>query len=120
MVYRSSYSAELFRRILKLSYNYTIMDFITLSGIFIAVSTIITSTSLGIRWLVKHYFDEIKAELKPNSGSSLKDQVSRLEKEMLKAQQEREKTNQKIDHMYDLFIEYISSGKTPKPRNSKK
>jgi hypothetical protein len=96
------------------------MDFITLSGIFIAVSTIITSTSLGIRWLVKHYFDEIKAELKPNSGSSLKDQVSRLEKEMLKAQQEREKTNAKIDHMYDLFVDYVSSGKSPKPRNSKK
>jgi len=96
------------------------MDFITLSGIFIAVSTIITSTSLGIRWLVKHYFDEIKSELKPNSGSSLKDQVSRLEKEMMKAQSDREKTDKKIDHMYDLFLEYVASGKTPKTRSTKK
>lgn len=31
----------------------------------------------GIRWLVKHYLNE----LRPNGGSSLKDSVDRLEKD---------------------------------------
>jgi hypothetical protein len=43
----------------------------------------------GIRWLVKHYLNE----LKPNSGSSLKDSVMRLE--------------EKTDKMFDLLIEHI-------------
>lgn len=101
------------------------MDLATWVGIIVGISTIITTTSLGIRWLVRHYFDEIKAELKPNSGSSLKDQVTRLEKEMLEAQEQRKEANRKIDHMYDLLIEYISRNSganqstTKAPRKSK-
>lgn len=40
-----------------------------------AVTTIVGSFSVAVRWMVKHYL----AELKPNSGSSLRDQVTRLE-----------------------------------------
>ena len=43
----------------------------------------------GIRWLVKHYLNE----LKPNSGSSLKDSVNRLEK--------------KTDQLFDLLLEHF-------------
>ena len=43
--------------------------------IAVAVSTLIGSFAYGVKWLVQHYL----AELKPNSGSSLKDQVNRLE-----------------------------------------
>ena len=43
----------------------------------------------GIRWLVKHYLNE----LKPNSGSSLKDSVDRLE--------------QKTDKLMDLLLEHF-------------
>ena len=86
-----------------------------LSGLIAAVASIITSVGLGVRWLVKHYFDEIKHELKPNGGSSLKDQVNRLEKEMKEAQEQRKETNQKIDHIYDVLLDYIASNsKTPK------
>ena len=41
----------------------------------VAVSTLIGSFAFGVKWLVQHYL----AELKPNSGSSIKDQVNRLE-----------------------------------------
>jgi hypothetical protein len=34
-----------------------------------------------IRWLVKHYLDELKAEFKPNGGGSMKDAINRLEKD---------------------------------------
>ena len=43
----------------------------------------------GIRWLVKHYLNE----LKPNSGSSLKDSVNRLE--------------EKTDKLFDLLLEHF-------------
>ena len=87
-------------------------------GIVISVGTIISITALGVRWLVKHYFDEIKKEFKPNGGGSLKDQVNRLEARMDKADTLRketyirvEKLERKIDDMYDKFIEYLSNNK---------
>jgi len=45
----------------------------------VAVISIVTAVAVGVRWLVKHYLNE----LKPNGGSSLKDySVSRLEVQM--------------------------------------
>ena len=70
----------------------------TVVGIIIGFSTIITVAAAGVRWLTKHYFDEIKAEFKPNGGSSLKDQVNRLE-----AQHGELKS--KVDKIYDVIVE---------------
>jgi polyhydroxyalkanoate synthesis regulator phasin len=71
---------------------------------------------MGVRWLVKHYFDEIKSQFKPNHGSSLKDQVNRLEARMDKADTLRketyikvEKLERKIDDLYDRFLDYLSN-----------
>jgi hypothetical protein len=83
-------------------------------GTTVGILTIITSVSLGIKWLVKHYFDEIKAELKPNSGSSLKDQVIRLEREMELANQKRRDMSNKLDHMYEILLDYIANNQRPK------
>ena len=41
----------------------------------VGVCAIASSLLLGLRWVVKSYL----SELKPNSGSSMKDQISRLE-----------------------------------------
>lgn len=46
--------------------------------IAVAVCTVIGGFTAAVRWLVKHYL----AELKPNSGSSLKDSVIRLEEKV--------------------------------------
>ena len=59
------------------------------AALTLTLLTIITIVAGGIRWLVKHYLNE----LKPNSGSSLKDSVNRLEL--------------KTDKMFDLLIEHI-------------
>jgi len=45
------------------------------AGLALAISTLVGSFALMVRWLVKHYLEE----LKPNGGSSVKDQVNRLE-----------------------------------------
>ena len=85
------------------------------AAIVVSIISIIGSAAFGVRWLVKHYFEEIKHELKPNSGQSIKDQVTRLEKNFnqIEHQQKeadllRKEMNKKIDHMYDVLLDYIS------------
>jgi hypothetical protein len=53
----------------------------------VAVITIIGGFTAAVRWLVKHYLNE----LKPNSGSSLKDSVTRLE--------------EKVEILYQILIQ---------------
>ena len=48
------------------------------AAFFVAIFTLVGGLATAIRWMVKHYL----SELKPNSGSSLKDQVNRLEERM--------------------------------------
>jgi len=43
-----------------------------------AVTTIAGTVAFSIRWLVKHYL----YELRPNGGSSVKDSVARLERQV--------------------------------------
>lgn len=45
------------------------------AAFFVAMFTLAGGLATAVRWMVKHYL----SELKPNSGSSLKDQVNRLE-----------------------------------------
>jgi hypothetical protein len=63
----------------------------------VAIFSIIGSIALGIKWLVKHYL----AELKPNSGSSLRDSVDRLERQ--------------VEEIYTILI----TGKAPTKRKRK-
>jgi hypothetical protein len=44
----------------------------------VAVITIIGGFATAVRWMVKHYLNE----LKPNGGSSVKDSVTRLERQV--------------------------------------
>ena len=44
------------------------------AGLIVSVIAIVSAFAGSVRWLVKHYL----YELKPNSGSSLKDYVIRL------------------------------------------
>jgi len=82
----------------------TIQDWAALA---VSVLTIVAVLAGAIKWLVKHYL----SELKPNSGSSLKDQVSRLEIRINEADNRRQDMERKLDHMYDILIEYISKSK---------
>lgn len=85
-------------------YNSSIMTIQDWASLIVAILTIVSSIAFGIKWLVKHYL----IELKPNSGSSLKDQVSRLESRINEAEEKRSDMNRKLDHMYDILLEYIS------------
>lgn len=97
-------------------YNKTIMTSAEqIIALVIAVSSVITSVAYGVRWLTKHYFEEIKHEMKPNGGASMKDQVNRMEKDIVdlknqnqKGEEYHEKLDNKIDELTRLFIEYVS------------
>ena len=56
-------------------------------GLAISVCTLVAAFATAVRWLVKHYL----YELKPNSGSSLKDSVIRLE--------------EKVEILYQMMIQ---------------
>jgi hypothetical protein len=48
------------------------------ASLIVAGIAIVTAFAATIRWMVKHYL----YELRPNGGSSLKDQVNRLERRL--------------------------------------
>jgi hypothetical protein len=82
----------------------TIQDW---ASLIVAILTIVSSIAFGIKWLVKHYL----SELRPNSGSSLKDQITRLEIRVNEADVSRREMDRKLDKMYSILIEYIAKDK---------
>jgi ribosome recycling factor len=75
-------------------------------GIIIAAASVVGIIGGAIRWVVKYYLNEIRHELVPNSGSSMKDQVTRLEK----SQEEiTESINTNRAHMEDKVLELKDS-----------
>ena len=57
------------------------------AALAVAITSLISALAIGVRHLVKHYL----SELRPNGGSSVKDQVNRLE--------------QKVDTLYTILIQ---------------
>lgn len=57
------------------------------AGLIVSIIAIVSAFAGSVRWLVKHYL----YELKPNSGSSLKDSVIRLE--------------EKVEILYQMMIQ---------------
>jgi hypothetical protein len=57
------------------------------AALAVSVVTLVSALAMGVRHLVKHFL----SELKPNGGSSLKDQVNRLE--------------EKVDTLYQILIQ---------------
>ena len=78
------------------------------AALLVSIFTIVAFVVGSIKWLTKHYFDEIRSEIRPNSGASLKDQVTRLEVRMTEANEMRKEMDAKIDKMFDTLLTHIS------------
>jgi hypothetical protein len=78
------------------------------ASLIVAILTIVSSIGLSIKWMVKHYL----SELKPNSGSSMKDQISRLETavddQRIDSIKSRDRQEKKLDEMYQILIDHIA------------
>lgn len=59
------------------------------AGLAVSLFTLIAGFAAFVRWMVKHYLNE----LKPNGGSSIKDKVNKLE--------------EKVDLLTDLVKEIL-------------
>jgi hypothetical protein len=83
----------------------TIQDW---ASLIVAILTILSSIAFGIKWLVKHYL----SELKPNGGSSVKDQINRLESSVedqrIDSLKSRNRQEAKLDEMYKILLEHIA------------
>ena len=83
----------------------TIQDW---ASLIVAILTIVSSIGLSIKWMVKHYL----SELKPNSGSSMKDQISRLEtavdEQRIDSVKSRDRQEKKLDEMYKILLDHIN------------
>jgi hypothetical protein len=64
------------------------------AGFAVAIMTLLGGFSGAVRWLVKHYL----SELKPNSGSSMRDAVN-INTERL------DRVEQRVDQIYILLCE---------------
>lgn len=88
-------------------YNNTVMTIQDWASLIVAILTIVSTIAFGIKWLVKHYL----VELKPNSGSSMKDQISRLETavedQRIDSIKSRDRQEKKIDDLYKMLLEHI-------------
>jgi hypothetical protein len=94
------------------------MNLIEWIGIITGGLSILAIIGVGTRWIIRHYLKDILHEVKPNSGSSIKDQVTRLETDInslknqnIKGEEYHEKLDSKIDHLTEMFINYISRQK---------
>jgi hypothetical protein len=56
------------------------------AALAVSIFTIVAGFTAAVRWLVKHYL----SELRPNSGSSLRDSVDRLE--------------ERVDRIYEMLL----------------
>lgn len=84
------------------------------AGLILTTLSIVALLTGGIKWLVKHYL----SELKPNSGSSMRDEIKDTKKEIKEIKQRQDEADQmrrdmdkKLDKMYMILLDYISNKK---------
>jgi hypothetical protein len=78
----------------------------------LSIGTVIISS---IRWYIKiqvapikEAVDDIRSETKTNGGSSMRDEIKFIKLEQERSAKTRAAYNDKLDHMYDILINYIS------------
>ena len=82
---------------------------------------ILTLLSIGaivissIRWYIRvqvkpiaEAVEDIRAETKTNGGTSMRDEIKQIKLEQEHARDKRKATSDKLDHMYDLLLEYVT------------
>lgn len=63
------------------------------AGMILTLLSILAIVGMGVRWIVKKYVEDIIYEIKPNNGSSMKDQITRLESQ--------------TEKIFDLMVEHL-------------
>ena len=85
---------------------------------------ILTMLSIGaiiigaIRWYIKiqvkpiiDAVEDIRAETKTNGGTSMRDEIKSIKLEQENAREKRKATSDKLDHMYEVLLDFVSRSK---------
>jgi len=82
-----------------------ILTLLSISGIILG----------GIRWYIHMQIkpiaeavEDIRKETKTNGGTSMRDEIKQIKLEQENARDKRKATSEKLDHMYDILLEFIS------------
>ena len=72
----------------------------------------------SIRWYIKvqikpiaEAVEDIRAETKTNGGTSMRDEIKAIKIEQEDAKVLRKATSDKLDHMYDVLLDFVSRSK---------
>lgn len=82
-----------------------ILTLLSISGIIVG----------GIRWYIHMQIkpiaeavEDIRKETKTNGGTSMRDEIKQIKIEQENAREKRKATSDKLDHMYDILLEYVT------------
>ncbi len=96
-------------------YNSSIMTTTDWAQFILALLSIGAIIVSSIRWYIKiqikpiaEAVEDIRAETKTNGGTSMRDEIKAIKIEQEDAKVLRKATSDKLDHMYDLFVDYVS------------
>ena len=99
-------------------YNNLVMSAQEWAGLILTLLSIGGILLSAIRWYIKLQVEpivemvaDIRAETKTNGGTSMRDEIKAIKCEQEEARDMRKLTNQKIDHMYEVLLDYISRSK---------
>ena len=78
----------------------------------LSIGAIVVSS---IRWYIKvqvkpiaEAVEDLRKETKTNGGSSMRDEIKFIKLEQERSAKTRQAYNDKLDHMYDILINYIT------------
>jgi hypothetical protein len=81
----------------------------------LSIGAIVVSS---IRWYIKVQIKpiheavcDIRSETKTNGGTSMRDEIKAIKSEQEEAKHLRKATSDKLDHMYEILLEYVSRSK---------
>jgi len=111
----NSYPAEFE---IKIMYNSVIMTVQEWAGLVLTLLSISVIIIGGIRWYINMQIkplaaavEDIRSETKTNGGTSMRDEIKAIKLEQESAREKRKATSDKLDHMYDVLLDFVSRSK---------
>ena len=99
-------------------YNSVIMTATDWAQFILTMLSIGTIIVGSIRWYIKvqikpiaEAVEDIRAETKTNGGTSMRDEIKSIKLEQESAREKRKATSDKLDHMYEILLEYVTKNK---------
>jgi hypothetical protein len=84
-------------------------------GLILTSLSILALVAGAVKWYIqtqiepiKEAVEDIRKETKTNGGSSMRDEIKQIKIEQVHAREKRQQQTEKIDHLYDLFVEYLA------------